>query len=240
MSLSQKLSRTYFDLVYNPVYDFTTARIDRYHKLQDLCVGKLNLADGNRILCAGLGTGNEIRYIVRKNPHVSINGVDYSGKALARARQKALACHKEVELSVMDVQSLEFPEASFDKLLCIHVMDFVADKERATSEMVRVLREGGEFVITYPSAIEGAKMARSMFRDNIDQAARSGRSRMGAALKSVAQLLTAIVYLPLLARSGKKSCTREELVSLMTRLMVKEYSVEEEPVYQDFVVHGRK
>ncbi len=90
MSLSQKLSRTYFDLIYNPVYDFTTARIDRYHKLQDLCVGKLSLTDGNRVLCAGLGTGNEIRYIVRKNPHVSISGVDYSGKALARARKKAL------------------------------------------------------------------------------------------------------------------------------------------------------
>jgi hypothetical protein len=34
--------RAYFDLVYNPLYDATTARLSRYKTLQQECLGALD------------------------------------------------------------------------------------------------------------------------------------------------------------------------------------------------------
>ncbi len=104
MRLTEKLLRAYFNYAYNPVYDFTTARLNRYRKLQERCVGKLELRDKDRVLCVGLGTGNEILHILEMNRNVSIVGVDYSHTALRKAYRKALALGKKIEALVMEVR----------------------------------------------------------------------------------------------------------------------------------------
>jgi len=158
MRLAEKLVQAYFDSVYNVAYDFTTARLSRFRKLQTRCVAKLMLKEGDRILCVGLGTGNEISHILGVNTGVEVTGVDYSKTALKKALQKAEKLGKKIDLRLMDARCLEFAPGSFDKVLCIHVMDFVGDtqdKEKATREILRVLNNGGQFVITYPSDREG-------------------------------------------------------------------------------------
>ena len=57
MDFTRKLMQAYFNYAYNPVYDFTTARLSRYRKLQRTCVGKLELKDNDKVLCVGLGNG---------------------------------------------------------------------------------------------------------------------------------------------------------------------------------------
>lgn len=50
----------------------------------------------------------------------------------------------------MDVHELAFPDASFDAVLALHVLDAVADQPRALAELHRVLRPGGVALLQVP------------------------------------------------------------------------------------------
>ena len=240
MTLRTRLMKAYFDFIYNPAYDFTTARLNRYRKLQKRCVGKLELGDNDRVLCVGLGTGNEILHILRVNRNVHIVGVDYSHTALQKAYKKASASCKEIEVLVMDARCLEFTTGSFDKVLCIHVMDFVEDNEKVTNEILRVLKDGGQFVITYPSGKEGPRLGVNVFSDSVRHGINSGKHHIRTLLESLAQMLLGIVYLPLLFRPKRKSYSHSGLKAMIAQITTGDFQIEEEPVYQDFIVYGRK
>ena len=232
--------QAYFNYAYNPVYDFTTARLNRYRKLQQRCVGKLELEDNDRVLCIGLGTGNEIFYILEMNRNVGIVGVDYSHTALQQAYKKALALGREIEVLAMDARRLEFTAGSFDKVLCLHVMDFLADNREVTSEILRVLKRGGQFVITYPSDKEGPKLGFNLLKDGIHSNLDSGKHRIKAVFEPLAQIVVGIVYLPLLFRPKKRFYSRSQLEAIITELTTRDFQIEEDPVYQDFIVYGKK
>jgi len=240
MSIGNKLMQAYFDYAYNPTYDFTTARINRYHQLQSVCVDNLQLEDNDRILCVGVGTGNEILHILEMNRNVDIVGVDYSRTALKRACRKALVLDKKIEGFVMDAGNLEFAAGSFDKTLCIHVMDFVQDHKKVTEEILRVLKAGGRFVITYPSVNEGPRLGLSLFSDSYRFNIKSGKKRVRAFLEPLARMSLGIVYLPLVFRSNRKVHSRRELEEMINQLTTGDFQITEDRVYQAFIVYGRK
>jgi len=240
LTLGTKLMKVYFNFVYNPVYDFTTGRLNRYRNLQKRCVGKIEIEDNDRVLCVGLGTGNEIFHILEMNRNVGIVGVDYSHTALRKAYKKALVLGKEIEGLVMDARYLELTTGSFDKVLCIHVMDFVEENEKVTNEILRVLKDRGQFVITYPSDKEGLKLGLNLLKDSIRNNLDSGKRYIRALSESLAQILAGIVYLPLLFRPKRKSYSRSELEAMISRLTAGDFQIEEDSVYQDFIVYGKK
>jgi len=240
MEMNMKLMQVYFDYAYNPVYDFTTGRLNRYRQLQERCVSKLNLKNNDRVLCVGVGTGNEILHILKMNTNVNIVGVDFSHTALWKAQKKALELGKEIKLLNMDARLLQFPAGTFDKVLCIHVMDFVEDNETVTSEIFRVLKNGGQFVITYPSEKEGLKLGCNLLRDWIRGQLGSRKHPTRASLQLIAQMVMGIGYLPLLFRPQRKSYSRSQLEAMITQLTAGAFHIEEDSVYQDFIVHGQK
>lgn len=239
MSLSGKLVQTYFNLVYNRLYDFSTARLNRYQRLHATCIGRLNFEDNDRVLCVGLGTGNEVFHILQRNRNVNIVGVDFSGTGLRKAYKKALKLGSKIEILFMDARHLEFPAESFDKVVCLHVMDFIHDDKVATTEIFRVLKNGGQFVITYPSHKEGPGLGVNLLTDHFRHALDSKRHRLVALFQGVAQVLVGIGYLPLIFRS-KKSYSRSELEAMMLQFSLADYEIDEDPVYQDFIIYGRK
>jgi ubiquinone/menaquinone biosynthesis C-methylase UbiE len=232
--------QTYFNIAYNQVYDFTTARLNRYRKLQERCVGKLELKDNDKVLCVGIGTGNEVFHILGISRNVSITGVDYSSAALRKAHKKALRLGKEIELLLMDARKLEFAVGSFDKVLCLHVMDFIPEDTKVTSEILRVLKKAGQFVITYPSGKEGPKLGFNLLKDGIHHYIHSGKHRIRASLKFVTQMVLGIVYLPLLFRPKKGFYSRTQLEAIITKSTTGDFQIEEDAVYQDFIVYGKK
>ena len=239
MRIGRKLMQLYFDFIYNPVYDFTTARLPLYQGLQRACIDKLEFEDGDEVLCVGVGTGNEITLILGINSNVNIVGVDYSKIALQKAYKKALRLGKKIEVLAMDAQSLEFTTGSFNKVLCLHVMDFIEENEQVTGEIFRVLKEGGQFVITYPSDKEGAKLGVNLLKDSIRHNINSGKfTRVLPQL--LAQILVGIVYIPLLFRPKKRFYLRRELEAIFSELTGGDFQIEEYPMYQDFIVYGRK
>jgi ubiquinone/menaquinone biosynthesis C-methylase UbiE len=238
MSFSGKLIRLYFDYVYNPVYDLATGRLNIYRRLHEICVGKLDFRDKDRVLCVGVGTGNEIVRVLHVNRTVSIVGVDYSRRALDKARRKVLALGKEIEPIVMDARLLQFPSESFDKVLCIHLMDFVDENEEVTGEILRVLKQEGQFVISYPSDKEGARLGANILKDGFHYNMSSGNYIIGF-LAFLMQMSVGFFYLPLIFRR-KKSYSQRKLRAMFANLTSANIQIQEYPVYQDFIVYGRK
>jgi len=239
MSFSNKLVKLYFDLVYNTLYNLTTARLSAYRKWQDKCLGKLKFANSDSILCVGVGTGNEIPHILNRHRDMEVIGVDPSVRALRKAHQKGLRQGKEIKVFEMEAQELQYPAESFNKVLCLHVMDFVEDHQKATEEVIRVLREGGQFVITYPSDKEGVNLGINLLKDSWQQDIQS--RKYGRALANLlGQAGLGILYLPLTLRAKQKAYAYHDLESVFTKLKLAYFQIEEYTLYKDLIVYGEK
>lgn len=104
-------------------------------------------ASGRDILEIGVGTGLTLPYFERDKQVV---GADLSLDMLRVARAKVLSqklSHVR-GLMVMDACRLGFADNSFDAVTAQFVITLVPDPEQALAEMDRVLRPGGEIVIS--------------------------------------------------------------------------------------------
>jgi ubiquinone/menaquinone biosynthesis C-methylase UbiE len=239
MSFAGRMQQYYFNRVYNPLYDLTTRKLYRYQELQQRCLAKLDLRDGDTVLLVGLGTGNELVAITEQNRSIFLTGIDYSSTALDRARRKARSRGKDITLLMMDARTLNFSNDSFDKVVCIHVMDFVPEKDIVTAEIIRVLKPGGQFVITYPSSADNLGLGGGLISDEIKTSRAAGRSRLRAVAHVAKYIVGGLVYLPLYWRPRQRGYTEKELSDLLTA-QKSDYRIEAEPVYHDWIAYGNK
>jgi phosphatidylethanolamine/phosphatidyl-N-methylethanolamine N-methyltransferase len=125
-----------YDLVFGPVFA-------RGRSLAAAAAVKA----GGRVLEVGVGTGLSLPAYA-KSP--SVFGIDISAPMLdkARARVKRLGLRNVERLAVMDAERLDLPDASFDVVVAQYVVTAVANPEVALDEFARVLRPGGEIIIT--------------------------------------------------------------------------------------------
>jgi demethylmenaquinone methyltransferase/2-methoxy-6-polyprenyl-1,4-benzoquinol methylase len=113
-------------------------------------VDSMRLAAGQKVLDLATGTGDLALEIVRSHPSVSVVGLDPSVKMLDRAGQKiepGSAAREAIDLVVGDAQSLEFGDCSFDAACMAFGIRNVPDREKALSEVSRVLKPGAPFAI---------------------------------------------------------------------------------------------
>jgi phosphatidylethanolamine/phosphatidyl-N-methylethanolamine N-methyltransferase len=66
----------------------------------------------------------------------------------ARKRVDVLGLSHVEALEVMDAEHLAVPDASFDVVVAQYVVTAIPDPERALDEFVRVVRPGGEIILT--------------------------------------------------------------------------------------------
>jgi ubiquinone/menaquinone biosynthesis C-methylase UbiE len=109
----------------------------------ELILDFLNLTPGEIILDAGCGTGVFTRDIISSGSKVI--GLDVSLPMLRRAREKSGSIRF---LPIRgDISSLPFREESFDKVVSITVLEFIAEAKKAMAELFRVARRGGVVVV---------------------------------------------------------------------------------------------
>lgn len=112
------------------------------------------------VLEIAIGTGRNLPLYA---PDVELTGIDISPRMLERARRRADALGRTVELRVGDAQALAFPDASFDTVVVTLGLCVVPDDRRAVAEVHRVLRPGGRFLllehVCSPLAAVGAVQA---------------------------------------------------------------------------------
>lgn len=74
---------------------------------------------------------------------VQLTGVEWSPAMLDIARLRAGQLGRAVDLRHGDAQALDFPDASFDAVVCTFSLCAIPDDRKAVQEMGRVLRPGG-------------------------------------------------------------------------------------------------
>jgi ubiquinone/menaquinone biosynthesis C-methylase UbiE len=101
------------------------------------------LRDDVRILDVGCGTGEITARLADLYKSASLVGVDLIERHLELARSRCSGLGGKVAFRVADAFALPFADASFDVVVCRHVLQAVPRPEAAMAEMVRVLRPGG-------------------------------------------------------------------------------------------------
>jgi ubiquinone/menaquinone biosynthesis C-methylase UbiE len=95
------------------------------------------------VLEIAIGTGRNLSYY---HPDVRLTAIELSPEMLNIARKRAADLGREVDLRLGDAEALDFPDASFDTVVCTFALCTIPDDRKAVAEAKRVLRPGGRFV----------------------------------------------------------------------------------------------
>ena len=96
------------------------------------------------VLEIGAGTGRNLEYYPAG---IQLIGIDMSPRMIAIARERAHAAGREADLRVGDAQALDIPDESVDTVISTLSLCSIPDDRKAVSEVKRVLRPGGRFIL---------------------------------------------------------------------------------------------
>jgi SAM-dependent methyltransferase len=130
---------------YDGAYDRRTA--DGY-ALRSRMVAVVDLVGNGpgELLDAGMGPGRLCAELAGHGWTVS--GVDAASDMVELARARLPEAHDRLRCAT--IESLPFPDASFDVVTATGVLEY-SDVRRALQEFARVLRPGGRVVVSYPN-----------------------------------------------------------------------------------------
>ena len=108
-------------------------------------IARLPLGEEDRLLDVGCGTGALLYRLAAVHPATRLVGVDPAPAMLKVARRKLPS---DIALHEGWAEQLPFPDAQFDLIVSCSVFHYVARPLDALIEMRRVLRPGGQLVLT--------------------------------------------------------------------------------------------
>jgi SAM-dependent methyltransferase len=102
-----------------------------------------------RVLEIGLGNGKHVGALLALAPGLSYAGVDVSHTMVCEARKnnEELLQQGRLSLYLASVESMPFPDATFDRALAVNTIYFWPDQLAALSEIRRVLRDDALLVL---------------------------------------------------------------------------------------------
>src|SRR5258708_15397464 len=95
------------------------------------------------VLDLGCGTGEITARLAGLFPRATFIGADLDEPHLERARARCAAFGDRVRFEIADAMALPYGDASFDFVVCRHVLQAVPDAAKVLTEIARVLRPGG-------------------------------------------------------------------------------------------------
>ena len=134
-------------------------------------------ADDEEVLDAGCGTGCLAFAVAERRRVRRVPGVDISPAFIEHARQ--VNRDLRIRFDVGNLQALDLPDASFDRVLSLLVLHFVPKTAQAIGELKRVARPGAVVGATVWDA-RGGFVANRIFFDTaaaLDPAANERRAR---------------------------------------------------------------
>lgn len=127
-----RTSRTYGLLTWGEERRFGSSKQQLFAKMKGRC------------LMVAAGTGSDFQFFP---PGLTIAAIDISPGMVERARSRAEAYRGSLTLQVMDVQALEFADATFDTVVTSCTFCSVPDPLRGLRELYRCLKPGGQLLM---------------------------------------------------------------------------------------------
>ncbi|MDE4305759.1 class I SAM-dependent methyltransferase [Phaeobacter gallaeciensis] len=127
-----------------PIYDRTFGAVTNAGRRR--VVNYINRRGGS-VLEVGVGTGLSLPHY---GADLRVTGIDFSTEMLAKAENRVaeMGLANVAGLRQMDARDLDFPDASFDTVAAMHVLSVVPEPQKVMAEIARVLKPGGEVVIS--------------------------------------------------------------------------------------------
>jgi 2-polyprenyl-3-methyl-5-hydroxy-6-metoxy-1,4-benzoquinol methylase len=101
---------------------------------------------GMKILDAGCGEGHLIEFLHKSKPNNDYYGADVTEVAIARAKERC----PWANFSLNDLADLNFPDETFDVVICTEVLEHIFEYEKVVQQLKRVLKKGGLLIINFP------------------------------------------------------------------------------------------
>ena len=131
-------------------YEKANERVHDTHVQRfDISIPRLEIARQGRLLNVWSRQGEAIPYIRARFPDIDLENAEVSGVMLDQARQRfPLERFRQT-----DLQTLEYPDAYFDAVLSLEMLEHSPSPRRILREFHRVLKPGGQLVLTCPTAV---------------------------------------------------------------------------------------
>lgn len=104
-----------------------------------------------RVLEIGAGTGEHLCHIQHRFDEYIVSDLDPKALEIARERNALTASSSRILYSVQTANQLDFPDATFDRLIATHVLEHIPEPHKALWEWLRVLKTGGTLSILIPT-----------------------------------------------------------------------------------------
>ena len=110
----------------------------------------LDVQPGDRVLEIGFGPGEAVHQLAQTIPDIQLYGVDASSLMVTKARKlnRSRILSGNIDLRQGTVETLPYPENSFNKVFSINSMPFWEHPVPGLREIRRVLSPDGNFVVT--------------------------------------------------------------------------------------------
>lgn len=103
-----------------------------------------------RVVDIGCGPGVMVEQVLRRGG--TFEGIDLSLEMVQEATR--MFGHLEhVSFKRGDIEALDLPSMAYDQVICMAVLEYLKTPDRALTEIARILRPGGQVVITVPKRI---------------------------------------------------------------------------------------
>jgi ubiquinone/menaquinone biosynthesis C-methylase UbiE len=125
-----------------PFYPFLMASIRSWRKK---AIAMVDFKEGSKVIIPGVGSGHDLPFIPKD---VTVEGIDITDVMLGIAKAKVkLYKMDNVTLKKMDGEKLDYPDNSFDIAILSLFLTVVYDPNKAFSEVMRVVKPGGQILI---------------------------------------------------------------------------------------------
>ena len=129
-----------------PLYDPLLRWVVREETFKRRLIDQAQIRPGQRVLDLGCGTATLTILVKQTHPDSEVVGIDGDPKVLEIGRMKATRAGVDIKLDHGMAFQLPYPDHWFDRVLSSLVFHHLTteNKHRTLSEIVRVLKPGGE------------------------------------------------------------------------------------------------
>lgn len=142
------------------------ADIPQLHKLVDV----LNLTARDFVLDLGCGSGLITEYL-HDRTGAAFEGTDISAEAIERARERTAGSYKTLAFSVGNMNSLNFPPATFSAVVAIDTLYYVYDLEETLRQVLTILKPEGQMGLFFTEWINNLEDEAKLLPENTSLAA---------------------------------------------------------------------